>query len=833
MVSVRLGLPLTFILGWHSSATAQDTVDYTRDVKPILSQNCVSCHGFKMQKGKLRLDAAALMLKGGNSGAAIVPGNASQSPLIHSLKGTNDFTAMPFKKQPLNDKQISVLVAWVNQGAKAPSDEVADDGTGRNHWAFKPPQPPNVPEVKDAAWPRNPIDNFILARLEREGIRPSTQADPITLIRRVYLDLLGLPPSLKDAEAFLADEKPDAYERLVDQLLASPHYGERWGRHWLDQARYADTHGFSIDGNREIWNYRDWVINALNADMPFNQFAIEQMAGDMLPKATVQQKVATGFHRNTQINQEGGIDVEQFRIEAVADRVNTTGSVFLGLTIGCARCHDHKFDPLTQREYYQLFAFLNNQSEPSLGIASPATVAKKETLAAKQIQFEDELDVAIKDYLEKKGPGESANLKADIAGILRLTPDQRTEMQKKSLATYFGKLDTGLKKSFDTLAALKKSEPKFATTLVLQEMSKPRVTYVHLGGDFTRKGDTVSPGVPAVLHSLNKSGPVNRLDLARWLVDPRNPLVGRVTVNRIWLQYFGRGLVETDDDFGTQGLQPSHAELLDWLATQFAGSASAPGHWSFKAMHRLIVTSATYRQSSKIRTDLAETDPDNRFLARQTRLRLDAEIVRDNALAASGLLSRKLGGPSVFPPQPDGIYQFTQVVSAWQTSIGDDRFRRGIYTFFKRSAPYPALSVFDAPDGTSACTRRIRSNTPLQALTLLNDQAFWEIARGLAQRVIAEGPAGDDERLNFAFRLCLARTPTAAEARRLVQFLNMQRDEFKAAPAAARAFLGGEAPKGKNQRPQSLPPEADMPEHAAWMAVTRVLLNLDEFINRE
>jgi mono/diheme cytochrome c family protein len=756
MVAVRFGLPAMLVLGWTSAALAQPPVDYVRDVKPILRQHCVSCHGPKTAKAKLRLDTAALMLKGGISGPAVVPGKAADSPLMHALAGTDGFTAMPLKKPALPDKQVRLLAAWIDQGAKAPAGEVADDGTGRSHWAFKAPQRPPVPAVKNAQWPRNPIDHFVLARLELENLLPSPEADRVTLVRRVYLDLWGLPPAPQDVEAFLADTRPDAYERLVDRLLASPHYGERWGRHWLDLARYADTNGFSIDGARQMWMYRDWVVDAFNRDMPFDQFIIEQMAGDLLPGATLSQKIATGFHRNTLLNEEGGIDVEQFRVEAVADRVNTVGVVFLGLTMGCARCHDHKFDPISQREYYQLFAFLNNQSEPTLPVPGP--------------------DGAAVGKMGGKGKG------------------------------------------------------KGPTALVLEELPRPRVTTIHLGGDFTRKGDVVQPGVPAVLHPFAAAGPPNRLDLARWLVDPKNPLLGRVTVNRLWQHYFGKGLVETENDFGTQGLLPSHPELLDWLATAFT---AAPRAWSLKALHRLIVTSATYRQASRVRPDLAERDPDNRLLARQVRLRLDAEIIRDSALAVSGLLSHKCGGPSVYPPQPGGIYQFTQVASAWPTSSGDDRFRRGIYTFFKRSAPYPALLVFDAPDGNSACTCRLRSNTPLQALALLNDQAFLEMARGLAQRVLAHGPSSDHERLRFAFRLCLARDPSAAEAAILTKYLEQQLDEFRAAPDDARALLTTAAAGGPGQAAPALPPGTDVPQLAAWTAVARVLLNLDEFINRE
>ena len=818
------------LFGYAAVGRADPPVDYLRKVKPILAQHCFSCHSAKIHKGKLRLDTAALMRKGGASGPAIIPGKSSASLLVQALKGTNDVTQMPYKKPALSEKQIRLVATWIDQGAKAPAKEIADDGTGRHHWAFQAPVRHPLPAVKDAGWIKNSIDRFILARLEQEGIRPSPEAERTTLIRRLYLDLLGLPPTIAEVDAFLADRRPGAYERLVERLLASPHYGERWGRHWLDLARYADTNGFTIDTPREIWKYRDWVIDAFNKDMPFDRFVIEQMAGDMLPGASVEQKIATGFHRNTLINEEGGIDVEQFRVEAVADRVSTTGTVFLGLTLGCARCHDHKYDPISQKEYFQLFAFLNNQKEPILNLATPELAAKRADIRAQLAKSEDELDLKLRDYVKNTSEAEKATWKREITLILNLGFDQRTRKQKQTLATFFSPRQPEFKKRFEHIATLQKQEPKFATTMVLEELAKPRVTTIHLGGDFTRKGEKVGPGVPGVLHGLSAKpqAAYNRLDLARWLVDAKNPLIGRVTVNRLWQAYFGAGLVETENDFGTQGIPPSHPELLDWLATELRAQ-----NWSLKAMHRLIVNSATYRQSSKARPELATIDPNNKLLARQNRLRLDAEIVRDNALAVSGLLTQKLGGPSVYPPQPKGIYQFTQVQRSWQTSIGPDRFRRGVYTFLQRSAPYPALTVFDAPDGTSSCTRRIRSNTPLQALTLLNDQAFLELAQGLAERVYQETnhkehKGHEEEKVRHAFRLCLAREPSPMECKRLEQFLALQIKEYQADPDQAIALL-----LMGQKRTISVQLPADLPQRAAWMSLCRVLLNLDEFITRE
>jgi mono/diheme cytochrome c family protein len=830
-----------FVPLFAGPVAAAEPVDYLRDVKPILAANCYACHGAEKQRSGLRLDTAAALLHGGNAGPAAVPGKSADSLLVKAVTGADDVKVMPPKGPRLTAAQVATLRAWIDGGARAPAGEAPQViATKSKHWAFQPPLRPAVPRVKDGARPRNPIDNFILARLEKEGIRPSPEADRVTLIRRLSLDLLGLPPAPREVDEFVNDLSPDAYEKLVDRLLASPHYGERWGRWWLDQARYADSNGYSIDAARSIWPYRDWVIGALNHDMPFDQFTTEQLAGDLLPNATQAQKVATGFHRNTPINEEGGIDLEQFRVESIIDRVNTTGSVWLGLTVGCCQCHDHKFDPITQREYYQLFAFLNNADEPTIELGAPAEVERRKQarthIAAvqKQLKALDPTSKAGEERWENNLTTELRKLlPADIQAILDVVPNGRTPAMQEKLSEAYRKTDqsrhvllalgsatplgqaanlhVGLRRVElgKQLTALKASAPSGPTTMVLEERKTPRTTNVLLGGDFTRKGAVVTPGVPAVLPPLQTQGArsasegsdlpslalraPNRLDLARWLVDPRNPLTARVAVNRLWQHYFGLGLVETDNDFGTQGTPPSHPELLDWLATELVRQG-----WSLKAMHRLIVTSATYRQSSQARPDLATVDARNRLLARQSRLRLEAEFVRDAALEASGLLSRKVGGPSVFPPQPDGLYSFTQIDKHWKPNVGPDRYRRGLYTFFWRSAAHPSLTVFDAPDASSACTRRNRSNTPLQALTLLNDQGQYEFAQALAARVRREGGSDDDARLRYAFRLCLARAPKEREQQRLGELL-------------AREGRGPEA----------------------WVTVARVLLNLDEFITRE
>jgi mono/diheme cytochrome c family protein len=776
--------------------------DYVQVVKPILAKHCVSCHGAERAKAGLRLDTASKAIEGGDSGSAIVVGKAKESPLYLAVLGEGDGERMPYKRPPLPAGEIEALRAWIDAGAPAPKDEVSSSPPV--HWAFLPPRRAEPPTVRDLSHARNPIDRFILAPLERDGIAPSPEADRVTLIRRVHLDLTGLPPSPQDVSTFLADTSPDAYDRVVDRLLASPHFGERWARPWLDLARYADSNGYSIDAPRSIWKYRDWVINALNRDMPFDEFVIEQLAGDLLPEATLDQKVATGFHRNTPINQEGGIDPEQFRIESVIDRVNTTGTAFLGLTVGCCQCHDHKYDPISQREYYQLFAFFNNCDEPDLKLATPEDLARQEEVEAKIASYLDEVrkqggslieaQKAWEDSLDMAGRQKQAEA---FRNAMNVAFDARGEDQRKVAFEAFVEQAPAAKTTRQKIATMRKAAPKAVTTMVVRERSKPRDTHLFIKGDFTRLGDPVQPGVPKALPRLASSASSpNRLDLARWLVAPDHPLTSRVAVNRIWQTYFGRGLVETDNDFGTQGSPPSHPELLDWLASEFVARG-----WSVKAMHRLIVTSATYRQASIVRPDLARLDPDNRRLARQSRLRLEAELIRDAALSVSGLLTPTIGGPSVFPPQPDGVMSQGQLRRDWTASAGPDRFRRGLYTYFWRATPHPSLVVFDAPDATRACTRRMRSNTPLQALTLLNDQASFEFAEALGDRVLREGPSDNPGRLNLAFRLALARKPSETELRRLTALL----DDARAAD----------------------------PEREAWTTVARVLLNLDEFITRE
>ena len=810
--------PRIFFAGLIALAplSAAEPVDYLRDVKPILTQHCVRCHGAEKEEAGLRTDTAAALKLGGDSGSLVKLKAGGASLLMQVVEGTHpDVPRMPYKKPPLDAAQIATLREWVKQGAPSPENEEP----GRFvHWAFVAPVRSAPPAVKRADWPRNDIDRFILARLESEKIAPAPEADRVTLLRRVTLDLTGLPPSPAEVEAFVNDRSADAYERVVERLLASKHYGERWARPWLDVARYADSNGYSIDAPRQIWKYRDWVVSALNRDHPFDQFVVEQLAGDLLPNATTEQKVATGFNRNTQINQEGGIDPEQFRIEAVMDRVNTLGSAFLGLTIGCAQCHDHKFDPIKQKEYYSLFAFFNSTVEDGHGKNTPGgTLEFKGEFEAKENQQREveETREDLERYLNTHGGAVTkwiaeltdearAKLRPNIRGMIELPWEKQSLVQKRQIYAAFRPDDTDFKSRNSKLTQLERA-PKPIHTLVMQELPKPRDSFLFINGDFTRPSDKVAPGTLAVLPALKPANPERptRLDLARWIVDPTNPLTARVMVNRIWQQYFGRGLVETENDFGTQGIPPSHPELLDWLATEFVAQK-----WSMKAMHRLMVTSATYRQSSKARPDLDLADPLNKLLARQSRLRLEAEIVRDVALSASGLLVPKLGGPPVYPPQPDGVMTLGQVKREWRPSTGENRYRRGLYTHFWRATPHPALSVFDAADGFSSCTRRLRSNTPLQALTLLNDQQFFEFAGALAKRVQAEAQGDLPAQLDYAFQLCVSRKPGTKERERLVALFNEQLAAAEATEEAAK-------------------------KTEAWTTIARVLLNLDETITRE
>ena len=998
-------------------APAQPAVDFAKDIQPIFEKHCAECHGRSKARAQLRLHSPEWIRKGGQSGPAVVPGDSHSSELMRRVLEPNDDDRMPLDADPLPAETIAQLRAWIDQGAQMPAGNAAAAAIDE-HWAYKKPVRPEPPAVSQMGWPRNPIDRFVLARLEREQLTPSPEASRATLLRRVSLDLIGLPPTPAELDAFLADTAPDAYERVVDRLLASPHYGERWARPWLDLARYADTNGYEKDNRRDIWKYRDWVINAFNRDLPFDQFTVEQIAGDMLPNATVEQKIATGFHRNAMTNEEGGVDPEESRYEVLVDRTNTTATVWLGTTLACAQCHNHKYDPFTQKDYFRLLSFFANGDfdgksfgdgtryfEPTLDLATPEQEAARKELQAEIDKLDQQLKTSTPELREAQarweeslragetawtaltpreangtngavlriqtdgsvlasganppltsytvtatakvaqmtgirietlpdpslprgGPGrdgyghfrvtglrvsaapaeagskvepvafktvkvddsaapfdpaellgdkpsayagksgswainamrdadrlprnavlaaatpfgfpsgtrlqiridhldgtigqgigrfriwvtdaanplEGADLAPRLRKVLAVPASERTTAQADELAAVFRTTAPLLKETREALAAKRKAlaDLKIPSTLVMREhASFERPSFeLRVRGSFSAKGERVYAGTPRALPPMRDDLAINRLGLARWLVDPNNPLVARVAVNRLWEQIFGRGLVETSEDFGSQGSPPTHQELLDWLATEFVAKK-----WSQKALLRTMVLSATYRQSSAVPTALADRDPYNRLFARGPRVRLEAEMIRDVTLAVSGLLSEKISGPSVFPLQPDGIWNMPYNSDKWTVSQGEDRFRRSLYTFWRRTSPYPSFMTFDATSREFCTVRRVRTNTPLQALTLLNDPASFEAARALAGRMVAGGttPAA---RASTGVKLVLTRPSQPPEVERLVALYEQELAQYRK--------------RGESE-----------PELTAWTMVANVLLNLDEAITKE
>ena len=998
-------------------------VDFKRDIQPIFEQRCYECHGEKRQKGGIRFDRKSTVFEGGDSGKSLIVTNKpGESPLLARVATDNPDEVMPPKGEKLSEAQINLLRAWIDQGAPWPED---NNRGAKKHWAYEKPVRPSLPSVRNRSWPRNPIDHFVLEKLERENLAPSAEADRATLLRRVSLDLVGLPPTLKEVEEFIADTSTNAYEKAVDRLLESPHYGERWARSWLDMARYADTQGYEKDNRRTMWPWRDWVVNALNENMTFDQFTLEQLAGDMLPNAKREQKVATGFHRNTMTNTEGGTDDEEFRHEAVVDRVNTTLAAWMATTIGCAQCHNHKYDPMTMKEYYQIYAFFNSTADsdkdderPTLKVPSDAQELelskRREVLKETEQKFKEAADKpeiasareaweqkvingltnwdrlqpsqfvsvggaaiakqasgalwvsgknpsndtyvvsaslaegtvtgirlevletgttkalgrqengnfvlrgfeaslntpdkseplkfskAIADFSEKNfdisnlltgkgdgwavGAGDEKNkvrrsayfsfekpLTVESNALLTVTlqhsdkhaganimrfrlysthskqvgpPDKLPEDVRKALLIskrdskqsarikeYFESIAPELKHVYDPMVAARKAEKEWFDSIpivsVLEELAKPRETHMLMRGSFLSKGDRVQPGVPAVLNQIDTNQPLNRVTLAKWLTDTNNPMTARVIMNRFWEQLFGIGIVETSEDFGTQGELPSHPRVLDWLAIEFMHptlSSEDSRAWDMKRMLKVIVTSATYRQSSKVPPELYQRDPYNRLLARGPRRRMEAEMLRDASLAVSGLLSRKLGGAPVMPPQPDGVWQVVYSGDKWETSKGEDRYRRGLYTFWRRTSPYPSMVSFDAPSGEFCVLRRPRSNTPLQALTLLNDPVYVECAQALAQRMLTEGGPTVEERAMFGIRACLGRAPKAQETQKLVALAEKELARFRQDGVAATNFV--KFARGTDGK-------ADIAELASWTVVANVLLNLDEFVTRQ
>lgn len=842
---VAAGLGLSSLM----SMAAGDEVSFNRDVLPILAENCYACHGPDKagRKGGLQIHLREEALAKRKSGEhVIVPGKAAESLLVERVTADADeIMPPPESGERLTERQVEVLRKWIDAGAKY-----------EPHWAFMPPQrvvPPTVDEVT------HPLDRFIRARLLNEGIEPAPQADRSTLIRRVSLDLTGLPPSREEVEAFLNDTRPDAYEHLVDRLLTSVHYGEKWARWWLDLAHYGDSDGIRLDSLRpHAWRYRQWLVDSLNDDLPFDQFTIQQLAGDLMANATESQRMGTGFLRNTiSDRQTGNADPALGRVRMVVDRASTVGAVWMGLTMECAECHDHKFDPISQKEFFELYAFFNSAEEANINAPLPGELevhlpAKRiydQERAALLAPLQGQLE-SLQAEWEKKmlftelNPGlEPAWMRAfelfvtvwgrgkgegQFEGLMiAKTPvAERTLEQQQRLQDYFIKSggvvapevfkELKLAQVSNQLAKLARKVPPLTRAQAMADLPQKRDTWIHLRGDFRRPGELVKPGTLQVLPVMKKAGrEATRLDLAQWLVSPEHPLTSRVTVNRLWQELFGVGLVASSDNVGMRGERPTHPQLLDWLATEFPASG-----WSMKQMLRLMVTSETYRQSSDARPDLAERDPENKLLARQVKLRFSAEGVRDTTLAAGGLLDRTVGGPSVRPAQPESVIKENSR-NKWKVEEGSGRYRRGLYTFIQRLTPFAQFTNFDLPSTASACARRGRSNTPLQALNLLNDPTFVEAAVGLAGRVWKEVQGDDADRLEHAFLLALARPPSVDESTRLIRLLEQQTALYQKDADAAREL----APE--------VFPGTTAAESAAWVTVSSVLLNLYEFFHRE
>lgn len=971
---------------------------YAADVEPVLKAYCGPCHFGEDSRAGLRLDSMDGFKKGGVSGALVVPGDPDRSLLIRRLTGAGGLARMPMGFAAVDPQKIEGIRQWIAQGASYSANTVA------LHWAYRPISRPPVPATRMKNWATNPIDDFILARLEKEGLRPSPTADRETLIRRVYLDLIGLPPTPKEVDEFLADKRPDAYARVVDRLMANPHYGEKRAQKWLDLARYADSNGYEKDGNRVAWLYRDWLIDAFNRNVPYDRFTIEQLAGDLIPNATIEQLVATGFHRNTMLNLEGGVDPDEAMFQTIVDRVGTTSTVWLGQTLACAQCHDHKFDPITQKDFYRMYAFFNSnvweergdkrvsemkyfetelrlptaeqklrlaaidkrlkvletsgdpmaygrawladggkndrelafmtpsfESTPRL-TATPAEIgliidgpkSEQATYRVKQkVDAAFELNAfALLVMPDPKNPmgglgrssggnfilskarflvnGKEVKISASAADFVQdgysleqvfdtdpntgwavypqareahtavfqleqpraLRPGDQVEAVLECgssawpfhIFTHFLVVGTNarypfspalskrLREILDNPKRTKAEADEFARKVADLDPSRSRVkrerealikerdsiqqaapialvmkdkpgvrtlkAWVRTRGEFPSKAEEVEAGTPAFLPAMPSNAKADRLALAKWLINPKNPLAARVQANRMWEEFFGQGIVETSENFGTQGAAPSHPELLDWLASELMRLK-----WDMKALTKLIVTSNAYRQSSAATKELIEKDPANKLIARGPRFRLDAETIRDVALAASGILDPTIKGPSVFPDQPEGVWNSPYSGERWTTSEGGARYRRGLYTFWKRTSPYPSFLSFDATSRESCTVRRTRTNTPLQSLVLLNDPAFVRAAGGLVSRAQREGARSDAARIAYAFRLATSRRPSAAEKSRLLALLAQMRKRYSADKIAA-SKLGG------------------TPEQAAWTMVGNVILNLDETISK-
>ena len=786
-----LALAVAVQLG-RARAEAPPSPDFATQIRPILSKYCFSCHGPDEAKRKagLRLDTRAGAIARNEDGeVAVVPGDPAASQLLERVSTSDKDERMPPKAKPgPSAAEQGLLRQWIAAGA--PYAE---------HWAFVAPRRPAKPVVQNGGWVRGDLDRQVLARLEAQGLKPQPEAPPETLIRRLSLDLTGIPPTLAEVDAFLADRSPDAYERVVDRLLASPRYGERLATPWLDAARYADSHGFQQDDERSMWRWRDWVIEAYNADMPFDRFTLLQTAGDLLPDATPETTVATGFHRNHRTSAEGGIDAEEFRIESVFDRAETTATVWLGLTLNCARCHDHKYDPILQKDFYRFAAYFDSIEESGIRGAERSTAP-----------------------LVRLPTGAQAERSAALAAAVIGAENALATLKAATPPTEAPALAAGQA----ALAAAKKARDAFAKespeVMVLKERPKPRETYVLERGQYGHRGARVEAGTPGFLPPLPADAPANRLALARWLVDPANPLTARVQVNRWWEMLFGTGLVATLENFGGQAEPPSNAGLLDWLAVEFREQG-----WSTKRLLRTMVTSATYRQSAAAPAESIARDPANRLLARGPRFRLTPEMIRDQALAASGLLVERFGGPAIRPYEPASSWDGGQGggnLNNYTPATDDGLWRRGVYVVWKRTQPPPSMVAFDAPSREFCTVRRLRTNTPLQALTTFNDLTTSVAARVLAVRIIGEA-ATPEERLRLAMRHVLGRRPDASELEILVAGLKRRLDRYAADPAAAKAVLAVGTP--------APPPTLAPAELAAYAQTCALLLNLDETLTRE
>ena len=824
-------------------------VNYQRDIAPLLAAHCYSCHGphaEELQAG-LRLDLREMATQPADSGQrAIVPGAPERSELMRRIVTEDHALRMPppGEATQLTHQQQELIRAWIASGA-----------VYQYHWSFVTPGQTKLPEVYGSDdWVVNPIDRFVLSPLQARGMVPSPEASRATLARRVSLDLRGLPPTLDELDTFLEDASPDAYQRLVSRMLSSPQFGEKMALLWMDLARYGDTNGFHSDSTRHAWIWREWVIAAYNQNMPFDRFTVEQLAGDLLPNATLQQQIASGFNRNSRFNEEGGADPDEWLVYYAVDRTKTLGRVWLGLTLDCAECHSHKYDPISQREFYQLYAFFNSLEEvgaggvtgfhyqpvpPVIQVPGRGQAEAVERITAEvsyiEKQIDGQLQLSRQHDLDDEpfdawlsAASQDDKLPREIKDAIQQGAANRSAEQLQTITDYYRKqvapdtreiFEPLLTKLSATREELQEAQNAIPLQLVSVELAKPRAAHMLIRGDFQQLGPRVERDVPAVLPPLSRDARRDRLGLARWLVDPRHPLTARVTVNRYWAQLFGRGIVDTVADFGKLGQFPTHPQLLDWLATEFIRSG-----WDTKHIFRLILTSATYRQASANNGRHDSSDPDNLWLSRAPRFRLQAEEIRDNALRIADLLQLSLGGPGVFPFQPPDYFKDKQPRWQWNLSLGKDRYRRGMYTFWRRTTPYPAFVIFDAPDRCESTVQRPRTNTPLQALVTMNEPEFVAAARGFARRIMVHTDMSDSERIRLAFRTCLARSPANDELN-VLQQLYHERIKFYEGNLATARQLVGESDQVRN--------EDDVKHLAAWTFLTTTLLNLDETVTRE